>query len=443
MTPNNQDTYDQDFLDEDLSSSADTDITDDYLDAELDDYDLMEDDFDQNPVSTQKNKGKTSTQSTKTSPKFSKSTGKKPPLFNVLLIGGAGLAAVIVLYFTLFSGSSAPTDTALPSVAVAQNATPLPDPNQMDPAQAAGATPVAPVDSQVGVTPAQPSETVPGFMNNPEILNTPPAQADSSTAIPEPAPTLTEALPAPALPSTSSSDQPSIPEPVVDNTTENIATPTPPAELPQKVVTDSVDQAALPQQDPLKQEAPAALLPTAQDIVKADALEPKVTEAPVAVSEAEKLEPTPTSNPITNLAPTSDPVSASTSTTSKEMEEQLAQALARISTLEQQLAEARSQPKSESKDSAKAPKQVASEREKAKPKKRSESAGRSSNKAASGQRWELRAANPMQAMVASPNGGSLRSVTVGDTLSGIGEIRSIEQRNGSWVVIGSQGQIRQ
>lgn len=53
--------------------------------------------------------------------------------------------------------------------------------------------------------------------------------------------------------------------------------------------------------------------------------------------------------------------------------------------------------------------------------------------------WVLRSAQPGAAMVAPKAGGDMRTVRVGDTLSGLGRIIAIEQRGSRWVVQGTQG----
>lgn len=53
--------------------------------------------------------------------------------------------------------------------------------------------------------------------------------------------------------------------------------------------------------------------------------------------------------------------------------------------------------------------------------------------------WVLRSAQPGTAMVMSKKDGEMRTVRVGDSLSGLGRITSIEQRGSRWVVQGTQG----
>ena len=55
--------------------------------------------------------------------------------------------------------------------------------------------------------------------------------------------------------------------------------------------------------------------------------------------------------------------------------------------------------------------------------------------------WVLRSAQPGTAMVAPKDGGDMRSIKVGDTLSGIGRIVAIEMADGRWVVRGTSGTI--
>lgn len=57
--------------------------------------------------------------------------------------------------------------------------------------------------------------------------------------------------------------------------------------------------------------------------------------------------------------------------------------------------------------------------------------------------WELRAAQPGRAWVSRQGQREMQSVSVGDTLSGIGRIERIDYTAGRWTVVGTQGQIRQ
>lgn len=58
-------------------------------------------------------------------------------------------------------------------------------------------------------------------------------------------------------------------------------------------------------------------------------------------------------------------------------------------------------------------------------------------------KWELRAAQPGKAWVAKQGQKDIKSVSVGETLEGVGTIRSIELVSGRWVVKGSSSSIQQ
>ena len=58
-------------------------------------------------------------------------------------------------------------------------------------------------------------------------------------------------------------------------------------------------------------------------------------------------------------------------------------------------------------------------------------------------KWELRAASPNQAWVSRQGNSTLKQVSVGDQLEGLGTIKSIALNNGRWIVSASQGQITQ
>lgn len=57
--------------------------------------------------------------------------------------------------------------------------------------------------------------------------------------------------------------------------------------------------------------------------------------------------------------------------------------------------------------------------------------------------WVLKGAQPGRAMLAKPGESDIQTVSVGDTLSGLGKITSIAYTDGRWVVRGTQGQISQ
>lgn len=57
--------------------------------------------------------------------------------------------------------------------------------------------------------------------------------------------------------------------------------------------------------------------------------------------------------------------------------------------------------------------------------------------------WQLRAAQPGKAWISSQGKRDMIAVTVGDTVKDLGKIVAISNQNGKWVVLGSEGQVRQ
>ncbi|PCI55403.1 MAG: hypothetical protein COB36_07200 [Alphaproteobacteria bacterium] len=57
--------------------------------------------------------------------------------------------------------------------------------------------------------------------------------------------------------------------------------------------------------------------------------------------------------------------------------------------------------------------------------------------------WTVRAAQSGKAVVYDKNSKEMKSVEINDTLSGIGRIKSIQLKNGRWVITGTKGKILQ
>lgn len=66
-----------------------------------------------------------------------------------------------------------------------------------------------------------------------------------------------------------------------------------------------------------------------------------------------------------------------------------------------------------------------------------------SDRKSSSPRWEIRAIQPGVAWVAPPGGDDMQTVEVGDTLPGLGTIRSISVVDGIWVIDGTKGRLQQ
>lgn len=57
--------------------------------------------------------------------------------------------------------------------------------------------------------------------------------------------------------------------------------------------------------------------------------------------------------------------------------------------------------------------------------------------------WALRGASRGEAIITDTNSGAVQTVSVGDTVQGLGRITAIEVNNNRWVVQGTQGAVRQ
>ena len=62
---------------------------------------------------------------------------------------------------------------------------------------------------------------------------------------------------------------------------------------------------------------------------------------------------------------------------------------------------------------------------------------------AGGSSWTLRSATSDMALIGHPGADDLKKIVPGDVVSGLGKITSIGEQNGSWVVHGTAGSIRQ
>jgi hypothetical protein len=212
-----------------------------------------------------------------------------------------------------------------------------------------------------------------------------------------------------------------------------------------------------PSVDLIKKAAPTAVEPP----VTPDKPAPDMASAPEVPELPAGLAPTPAPTPAPAPAPTlaaepaePQPAASENAAATAEMQEKLSAAESRIADLEKQLEDAKANAantnarpfeKASSADiepvkvarparpqapRAPAPvKRVVSDDE-PKPILRSN--------------WELRSAQPGQAMVSTKNGkGDIRTVFVGDTLSGVGRITAITRTPSGWVVRGTTGTLHQ
>jgi hypothetical protein len=54
-------------------------------------------------------------------------------------------------------------------------------------------------------------------------------------------------------------------------------------------------------------------------------------------------------------------------------------------------------------------------------------------------KWQLRSAQPGRAMLSPTGSNEMKSVTIGETVDGLGKITSINIEGGTWIVRGTQG----
>lgn len=130
----------------------------------------------------------------------------------------------------------------------------------------------------------------------------------------------------------------------------------------------------------------------------------------------------------------------------KSKDEEIATLSKKIEELEQKLADAARAPAPEKQAAApKEVKPVAAKTEKPAAKKTPTSAPQQAKapEAAPAKvvSWELKAAQPGKAVLASRSTGDTRNVAVGDTVDGLGKITAISNDTGRWTVRGTKGQV--
>ena len=374
-----------DILDVDLSDTSYDDMLDDPL---LDDDASWDDPAAMSPPPRKAMK----------SGKTVKSSGKKTPLFNIILIAAAAIVGLGILFFQ-FSGGKTPAPTALEQPQITAPA----DPNDLLALQQTGtvdpnaAPPAAAATDPLTQAPA-PSG---GILDDPSLLP--------------------QVQPAPA-PTAATTEQPAIP---------TIDTPTPalpaPEMLPEQVA-PAPSAAPLPAPEPTP--IPAAITPA--EPAPAPAATP--TPAPAISDTVKPAESTKTEMGMTSI-PTADLES---------LKANLAALEAKVKSLEEQKTAmvtappADSQTNSIANDIAEKPKKKTTAKKKpaAKPKAKKPAAAKTPS-------WELRGIAGGSAIIAKRGSDEFQTISVGDQISGIGRVTSITNQNGAWVVKGTSGSIRQ
>ena len=372
------------------ASRNDDDILDVDLSSESFDDDLLDDGGWDDPAlnTAQPRKAMRSGKSVKKS-------GKKPALFNLILIGGAVIAGLGILFFQ-FSGDKNPApdlnaqltaEQQLPApIAPDATAPPATDPNDLLALQngTVSTDPNAPittpaVNDPTAIQPAPAPTETGGVLNDPSLMpETLPAPTPAETPAPTPAPVATETAVTPE------------------------ALPTP-------------AQATL---------APASIAPTP----------------------AETLAPAPATVATETKAPTPAAAANMTSIPSSELDEMRKT----IAALEAKVKDLESKPATvtmnNTEQSSIADQVTETPKKKPAPKKKKPAVKKQTTakaKTTSTPSWELRGIAGGEAVVAKRGSDDFQTVGVGDTLSGVGRVTAIHNEGGTWVIEGTNGKIRQ
>ena len=379
---------DLDFTDEEL---LDQDLGDD-LSGELEDYE--EENWDDSSEAQAAAKPK-----------------KKSSLFTIVVIGAAVLIGGGIL--VSMGGKKSANDPGQAPPAEMAATAPAPtsapnDPNNLVSLQNA--------DAPADPTPPPAAAPSQGFMNNPTQLD----QGGQAPSLPD-TPSMTgfaDTAPAPAVEPPPVADLP-IPQqnlpnidqikkaaPPVNPAPEIVATPAPQPEPVASTPVAPIAAAPVTQTDPALQSKLDLL------INRIDSLEKKISVAPAANN----------SNDIASL---------------KASVERLENRVSQLSDNAVAPRPVYTPSYTDTNDSKVVVKKTAPKKKKAEPKKSSISAASSVSK------WELRGARPGEAMVGKSGQADFRTVRVGDSIVGIGQIQSISQSGGRWVVQGTTGSITQ
>lgn len=419
--PNEVENYtDDDYLDQDVTDTA----------ADLDSYDDAGEIYDESDESWEDQDAAAPVKMKK------KSSALSSIIIVIAMVIGAG-----ILYMKFKPDTAPQADLGAPaSESVVQSDQTLPSPQEA--AAIADSAPPEVANIDPALTP--PSETMPapassgsqGFMNDPDQLNQADLDKQADTTLPEtqtmtgfdepPAPEATETaqLPvpgaAPALPGIDSIKKAAPLEPAP----APLAAPEPvkPVETPTAVLPAAVEPVTAPAPaDPTIAARETALMAKLDKVVeRLDAVEKKVNEAPAA-----------------SVPGSSNGELASLRVALERLEN-------KVDKLGNEPAPVR-QMSGNSYDSEITVDKPIIRKAPVVKKKRKASASTSSASTASvsSGKWELRSARPGEAMVSRSGQADLKTVRVGDSVVGIGQITSISQVGGAWVVQGTGGSIAQ
>lgn len=387
--PSDLDSQDMDLTDDDL---LDSDL-DSFDDDEIYDDESWDDQAEAQPAAPAK---------------------KKSSAFTYGVIGVAVLIGAGILY-AQFSGG----EDAAPQMEISAPALPNPgtDTAPADPNSLAAIQDAPQIQDAPAIAP--PPESQGGFMNDPTQLDQP--GLATTPSLPD-APSMT-------APDAQVADLP-VPQNLPNIEQIRKADPVSEQALPVAANPDTPDHL-------IAAPLPAENVPLVQPATQNQAIpDPSVANPPVDVLMA-KLDQI--SERLSALETRPAPAPSPASDNSAEVA-RLSEALTRLERKVDQISAAPAPARSVAAEENDAPIKV-NPKPAAKPK--AKAAPRKKPQSAPAGKWELRSARPGEAMVAKPGEAELKTVRVGDSVVGIGQIQSIAQSGGAWVVQGTTGSIRQ
>lgn len=354
---------------------------------------------------------------------------KSNALLNIAIFGGVVIFALVMAYIN-FGSVLFPKTEGAPAVDAAAMLNPAVPTAEPQPVVSPPADPNAPVAAAPAPFSADPNVPLSGAAP----VGADPVATPASPVVP---------ADAAAVPPVATSPAPVVGAPATPTDVANLSV-TPPAVSPTAPATPAAPAPDMAGGTPA---SPAVPLPTMPDMGHAATVPPMaVAPAPAVASPSPVVD----STKLAELEKQNQELVAKAA----EQETTIADLKAQLADVQDKLAKASSGPKTEAATSKpkKAKKKVVK-----KPAEESSSSasslgvlsepGNAQTKAGGTlgsppPYWVLRSASDNSAWVAHPGDSQLYQVTVGDQLPGIGKIISIQQQNGTWVVVGTQGVIR-
>ncbi len=467
--PSDDPKIEEDFEDidfDDVDADMDDESWDDFDDADVADDAGLDDEFSEDDAFADDDAG--------AAPAKGKKKKKGGSSFTLAVIGGAVIAGGAILYFTVFSGGSAPVPTLEPTAAEATDTM-------------AETTPPLPTDAPVETTAAVPEEDS-AFLDIEELsTDLPPmpatvegVQDEIASSIDDIESLSTDDLDLGDLDFDEGTATPAEAEPMAESGESDVLTPMPDLDSMEDTeladlsfddgqqqqeasmledmqaieeMTEEADNVAqdledsMPELDSAMEELDAGT----EDLAAMTAEEPPVEAAPSAEG-SDQGELKALVNDLNEQLSAKDKSLDNATAENAALSKQLNTAESRITDLQSQIEELKNQLESASSVS-----DVATQPTKAPTKTTAKTTTSSSTTSSTASAtpqpkkvapkpkpvvWSMRSASPGNATLANQD-GDLRRVEVGDTVPGLGRIESIAVQGGKWVVQGSKGSVSQ